>query len=64
VLEAIYNSSKGAMLIDEKPLALATLKLAIENGYDNRRELESEPIFDPVRSLPEFQQLLQLIKPQ
>ncbi len=63
VLEAIYNSSKAALVMEDKPLGLALLKLAVEQGFANRQEIESEPIFDAVRALPEYNQILQLIKP-
>lgn len=37
--------------------ALAALREAMEQGFDEAKRLDGEPAFDPMRELPEFQEL-------
>jgi serine/threonine-protein kinase len=49
------GSAAGRHLGDR---AMAQLREAIEAGYRNRRALETEPAFDPLRPRPDFQLLM------
>lgn len=63
VAEAIYNESKGHMLLEDHLAALAALRLAVKCGYAQRAEIDGEPVFDPIRETREFQEIVNAIKP-
>jgi predicted esterase len=48
----------------EKQKALDNLKIAIDRGLKNRKWIEEEKFFDPIRNDPAFQQLLASLPPQ
>lgn len=62
VAEAIYNESKGHMLLGDQDAALAALDLAVKCGYAQRAEIDGEAIFDPLREQTAFQRIVASIK--
>ncbi len=58
---ALRNAYAHAIQKEPEP-AIGWLKAAWEQGIDNISEVLNDPIFDPIRQTPPFQQFLKVIK--
>jgi len=56
--EGWYYWAQGAALVDDTGSAMAMLRRAVTTGFACPRALESTPMFDRLRGLPEFAALL------
>lgn len=54
-----YNLACAYSRLRDKSKALAALKRAVENGYEDRQSLESDPDLDAIRSEPEFRRIVE-----
>ena len=58
ISNALYNAACGRCYSRQKQLAIDSLKLAFQNGFDQPELLTSDSDLDSLRTLPEFQQLV------
>ena len=54
----LYNAACFYALLDDKTIAIETLKKAIDNGYRNFEYIKHDPDFNSLREEPEFIKLL------
>lgn len=61
---ARYNLACSLALSKRKSDALRELRAAVKLGYDDFDWMQQDPDLDPLKQHPEFQALLQTLKPQ
>ena len=57
--EGRYNLALNLVAMNESKRALAVLTNCLDDGFIHYRQLKRDPIFDPVRPLPEFGTLVE-----
>ena len=58
----LYNLAGMYALTGKQADALAALNHAVDKGYSRRDSLSTDPVFDSIRQLPEFQRILDRIR--
>ncbi len=57
IANALYNAACAQSLLNKKQLAMESLTLAFQSGFDRPQLLQNDPDLDPLRTLPDFQKL-------